>query len=254
LDLDVARLEHLLRLGDNALVHGQRLSELIGEAPQLEEEMALANIALDLIGRAHLLLDHAGAVEGKGRDADALAYRRDVLDFRNALLLELPNGDFAQIIGRIFLASSFDHLLYEALTRSTDPVLRAIAEKSLKETAYHLRHGSEWVIRLGDGTAESHRRMQAAIEHLWPYTGELFAADAVERAIAEAGIGPDPSTLKPAWQARVGTVLMAAGLERPADGFMHRGGKDGRMHTEHLGYLLAEMQFLPRAYPEARAW
>jgi ring-1,2-phenylacetyl-CoA epoxidase subunit PaaC len=253
-DPDVARLEYLLRLGDNALVHGQRLSELVGEAPQLEEEMALANIALDLIGRARLLLALAGAAEGNGRDEDALAFRRDVLDFRNALLVELPNGDFAQVIGRIFLASSYDHLLYEGLTRSTDPELRAIAEKTVKEIAYHLRHGSEWLIRLGDGTEESHRRMQAAIDFLWPYTGELFAADALEVATATAGIGPDPSTLKPAWEARVGTVLMAAGLERPADAFMHRGGKDGRMHTEHLGYLLAEMQFLPRAYPEARAW
>lgn len=254
MDRDAALLEYLLRLGDSALVHGQRLCELVGAAPQLEEEMALANISLDLIGRARLLLARAGEVEARGRDEDALAYRRDVLDFRNALIVELPNGDFAEVIGRILLTSSFDLLLYEALTASSDAQLGAIAEKSQKETAYHLRHASEWVIRLGDGTAESARRMQAALDALWPYTGELFLPDAVDRAIAAAGIGPDPATLKPAWDARVGTVLLAAGLERPADGWMHRGGKDGRMHTEHLGYLLAEMQFLPRAYPEARAW
>jgi len=247
-----ALFEYLLRLGDNALILGQRLCELVGWAPELEEEMALANIALDCIGQARLFLTRAGEVEGKGRDEDALAFRRDVLDFRNVLLVEQPNGDFAHTMGRLFLMSAFNEQLYGALVHSSDRRLAEIAAKALVETRYHVRHSGEWVIRLGDGTEESHRRMQKAIDDLWMYTGELFTPDEVDRAMAEAGIGPDLPSLKPAWDRRVDAVLREATLERPQDGWMPTGGKDGSMHSEHLGHILAEMQFLQRAYPDAR--
>ncbi len=249
-----ALFEYLLRLGDNSLVLGQRLSELVGEAPALEEEMALVNIALDLIGQARLFLTYAGEVEGRGRSEDDLAFRRDVLDFRCALLVEQPNGDFAHTIGRLFLVSAFNEPLYAALSRSCDERIAAIAAKSRKEVAYHLRHSGDWVIRLGDGTEESHARMQRALDDLWMYTGELFAADALDRQMQEAGIGADLARVREGWNRHVDTVLKEATLERPADGWMQSGGKDGRMHSEHLGYILAEMQFLPRAYPDARTW
>ncbi|MFO1038480.1 MAG: 1,2-phenylacetyl-CoA epoxidase subunit PaaC [Geminicoccaceae bacterium] len=248
------RLDYLFRLGDNALILGQRLSELVGKAPQLEEEMALVNIALDRIGQARLFLTYAGEIEGKGRSEDDLAYHRDQQDFRNALIAELPNGDFAFTIGRLFLVAAFEHDLYRALTQSADRRLAGIAEKASKEVRYHLRHAAEWVIRLGDGTEESHRRMQAAIDRLWGYTGELFEPDEVDRAMHAAGIGPDLASLQDSWDKRVEEVLHEARLERPADGWMQRGGKSGRMHSEHLGYILAEMQALPRAYPDAREW
>ncbi len=251
---DGARFEYLLRLGDNSLILGQRLCEMLGNAPALEEEMALVNVALDLIGQARLFLGYAGEIEGAGRDEDALAYLRDVPDYRCALIVELPNGDFAHTVGRLFLVSAFNHELYTALQRSADRRIAAIAEKSLKEVTYHLRHAGEWVIRLGDGTEESHRRMQKAIDDLWMYTGELFTPDAVDEAMEVAGVAPDLAGLREGWDRRVDTVLARATLTRPADGWMQSGGKDGRMHTEHLGYILAEMQFLPRAYPDARAW
>ncbi len=252
MEREQALFEYLLRLGDNALILGQRLCELVGWAPELEEEMALANIALDCIGQARLFLGYAGEVEGKGRDEDALAFRRDVLDFRNVLLVEQPNGDFAHTMGRLFLMSAFNEQLYGALVRSADRRLAEIAEKALVETRYHVRHSGEWVIRLGDGTEESHRRMQRALDDLWMYTGELFTPDEVDRAVAEAGIGPDLPALKPAWDRRVDAVLREATLERPQVGWMPTGGKDGSMHSEHLGHILAEMQFLQRAYPDAR--
>ncbi len=247
-----ALFEYVLRLGDNALILGQRLSELVGRAPELEEEMALVNIALDYIGQARMLLTYAGEIEGKGRDEDQLAYLRDVLDFRNVLLVEQPNGDFAHTIARLFLISAFNEQLYGRLVRSRDGRLAEIAEKALKEVRYHVRHSGEWVIRLGDGTEESHRRMQKALDDLWMYTGELFTPDEIDRVMAEEGIGPDLPALKPLWDERVDAVLREAGLERPADGWMPTGGKDGRMHSEHLGHLLAEMQFLQRAYPGLR--
>lgn len=251
---DPALFEYLLRLGDDSLILGQRLSELVGKAPELEEEMALVNIALDLIGRARLLLTYAGEVEGAGRDEDALAYRRDVLDFRNHLITELPNGDFAHTIGRLFLVAAFDEQLYGALRTSVDPRLREIADKAVKETAYHVRHSGQWVIRLGDGTEQSHQRMRKALEELWMYTGEFFLADAIDEEMARRGVAPDPRTLEEGWNRRVDAVLQEATLPRPTVSWMQRGGKDGRMHTEHLGYILAEMQFLQRAYPDATAW
>jgi ring-1,2-phenylacetyl-CoA epoxidase subunit PaaC len=241
---------YTLRLADNALILGHRLSEWIGHAPLLEEELALGNVALDFIGQARALYGYAGEVEGKGRDEDALAYLRDAPDFRNILLVEQPNSDFAHTIVRQFLYSAFMHPLWRALTRSRDATLAAIAAKAEKEVAYHLRHASEWLIRLGDGTAESHRRAQAALDELWPYAGEMFESDAVEQALIAGGIAADPAPLHEDWQRRVDSVLAEATLTKPAGTWMQSGGRSGR-HSEHLGHLLAEMQFLQRAYPGA---
>jgi ring-1,2-phenylacetyl-CoA epoxidase subunit PaaC len=242
---------YTLRLADNALVLGHRLSEWIGHAPLLEEELALGNVALDLIGEARALYAYAGTVEGKGRDEDALAYLRDAHDFRNILLVEQPNGDFAVTICRQFLYSAFMHPFWRALARSTDATLAAIAAKAEKEAAYHLRHASEWLIRLGDGTDESHRRAQAALDELWPYAGEMFESDAVEQALIAQGIAVDPASLRAEWERSVDGVLAEATLAKPAaSSWMQSGGRSGR-HSEHLGHLLAEMQFLQRAYTGA---
>jgi ring-1,2-phenylacetyl-CoA epoxidase subunit PaaC len=249
-DLD-PRTEYLLRLGDNALILGHRLSEWCGHGPALEEDIALSNIALDLIGQATLWLGRAGVSEGAGRDADDLAYKRDVLDWRNCLLVEQPNGDFAVTIVRQFLFDCHHHALLEGLAGSRDAEVAAIAAKALKEVTYHRRHSGEWLIRLGDGTGESHARAQAALDLLWGYSHELLEADAVDEEMAARGIGIEPSGLKPAWDAMVTPVLAEATLRRPDDAWSVRGGRQG-IHTEHLGYLLAEMQYLPRAYPDAR--
>jgi ring-1,2-phenylacetyl-CoA epoxidase subunit PaaC len=242
--------EYLLRLGDNDLILGHRLSEWCGHGPVLEEDIALSNIALDLIGQASMWLEHAAGIEGAGRSADELAYKRDVLDWRNTMLVEQPNGDFAVTIARQFLFDCHHHALLEALVEAGDPDITAIAAKGLKEVAYHRRHSGEWLIRLGDGTEESHDRAQAALDLLWGYSHELFEADDVDRAVAGRGIGVDPSSLKPAWDAMVVPVLGEATLRRPDDAWSIRGGRQG-IHSEHLGYILAEMQFLPRAYPDA---
>jgi ring-1,2-phenylacetyl-CoA epoxidase subunit PaaC len=241
---------YTLRLADSALILGHRLSEWIGHAPLLEEELALGNIALDLIGEARALYAYAGAAEGKGRDEDALAYRRDAGGFRNLLLVEQPNGDFAATIARQLFYSAFMHPFWRALASSHDATLAAIAAKAEKEAAYHLRHAGEWLIRLGDGTAESHRRAETAVEALWPYTGELFETDDVEAALIAQGVAVDPATLRPDWQRTIATVLAEATLAQPVDGWMQSGGRRGR-HSEHLGHLLATMQFLQRAYPGA---
>jgi ring-1,2-phenylacetyl-CoA epoxidase subunit PaaC len=255
-----ARVEYLLRLADNPLVLGQRLAEWCGHGPALEEDLALTNIALDLIGQARLLLAHAGRVEGRGRDEDALAFLRDAGEFRNCTLLELPNagpcagpaaeGDYGMTIVRNLLFSAYQCLLWEALAQSADPELGAIAVKSSKEARYHLHHAGDWTIRLGDGTGESHERSQRALDELWPYAAEFFATDALERAMAEAGIGVDPATLEPAWRAQVEAVLAEATLQAPAPTRFRTAGKAG-VHSEHLGYLLADLQFLQRAYPGA---
>jgi len=243
--------QYLLRLGDTALVLGHRLSEWCAKAPFLEEELALANMALDLIGQARALLKHAAGIEGRGRSEDELAYLRDAHEFRNVLLAEQPNGDFAQTMARHLFYAAFAEPHWALLKSSRDAELAGIAAKAEKETAYHLRHASEWVIRLGDGTAESKRRMELAIADLWPFTGELFETDAVDAAMLDAGIAADVSQTREAWNATVGTVLAEATLQRPRDGWMQSGGRNGR-HTEHLGHLLAQMQFLPRAYPGAK--
>jgi ring-1,2-phenylacetyl-CoA epoxidase subunit PaaC len=242
--------EYLLRLGDDRLVLGHRTSEWCGHAPILEEDIALTNVALDLVGQANLLLTAAATDENAGRDADALAFLRDELDYRNALMVELPNGDFAFTIARQFLFSVFSMVQAEALQRSTQVDLGGIAAKMFKETRYHVRHSGEWLLKLGDGTDESHRRLQDAINELWRYTGELFLADDVERRVAQQGIGADPSTLQPAWNAQVADVLRRAGITTPEVVWMQRGGRVGK-HTEHLGHVLAEMQTLQRQHPGA---
>jgi len=251
MDRREALFEYLLRLGDNALVLGHRLSEWVGHAPALEEEMATANVALDLIGQARNWLAYAGKVEGKGRDEDALAYHRDVLDFHNALLLELPNGHYGDTIARQLFFDAFHYHQLEALSRSADEHIAQVAAKSLKEVGYHLRRSGEWTVRLGDGTDESRERIQGSVDELWEYTGELFTMDEVDRVLLEAGIGADLDTVFEQWDSHVSAVLEQATLTRPERGWMQSGGKQGR-HSEHLGYLLAEMQFLPRAYPDAR--
>ncbi len=247
---DAPLFTYTLRLADNALILGHRLSEWIGHAPLLEEELALGNIALDLIGEARALYTYAGAIEGQGRDEDALAYRRDAGDFRNILLVEQPNGDFAATIVRQFLYAAFMEPFWRALGHSRDATLAAIAAKSQKETAYHRHHAGEWLIRLGDGTEESHRRAQDALDELWPYTGELFETDAVDEALIAQGVAADPAPLRPEWESAVAAVLEEATLQRPAASWMQSGGRAGR-HSEHLGHLLATMQFLQRAYPGA---
>lgn len=247
---DPALVSYLLRLGDDRLVLGHRLSEWCGHGPILEEDIALTNMALDLIGEAALLLKLAGEQEGKGRDEDALAYFRDAIDFRNALMLELPKGDFGFTIVRQFLFSVFSLLQMEALQRSKLEALEGIAAKAVKESRYHVRHSAQWVITLGDGTDESHTRAQHALDDLWRYTGELFMTDDIDREVAAAGIGVDPSTLTEPWQAQVGEVLIRAGLTVPKAGYMQRGGREGK-HTEHLGHMLAEMQIVARSHPGA---
>ena len=244
-------LEYVLRIGDNALVLGQRLSEWCGHAPVLEEDLALANMALDLIGQSRLLLTHAGRLEGRGRDEDALAFLRPEAHFRNLTLCELPNADFAHTMLRNFLFSAFQVALWERLAESADTELAAIAAKSLKEARYHVRHAGDWVIRLGDGSAESHTRAQAALDYLWPYTTELFAPTPADAAVAAAAVGPAWSELEPDWAALVAPVLDEATLGVPARTPLRSYGKFGR-HSEHLGHLLAEMQYLQRTYPGAR--
>ncbi len=239
-----------LRLADDALILGHRLSEWIGVAPQLEEELALANIALDLIGQARMLYAHAGEIEGKGRDEDALAYLRDVPDWQNVLLVEQPNGDFARTIVRQLIYSAFMAPLWRGLKASADPTIAAVAAKAEKEVAYHVRHAGEWLIRLGDGTDESHARAAEAVEELWPYGGELFEVDEAGRTLIAAGIAMDPESVRAEWNTTMDMVLAQATLARPADGWHQSGGRKGR-HSEHLGHLLADMQFLQRAYPGA---
>jgi len=246
--------EVCLRIGDDALITAQRLGEWSAAAPDLEEDIALTNIALDQLGVARLMLSYAGEVEGAGRDEDALAYLRDDRDFRNCLLVELPNAgpaagahapiDFGVTMAKLLFVSTYQLLLYQWLLDSSDERLRDVAAKARKESAYHVDHATQWTIRLGDGTDESHRRMQAAVDDLWPYTHELFTGT------APAGVAPDPAALRPAWLESVSDVLTVATLTRPADGWAPSGGREGR-HTEHLSYLLAEMQVLHRAHPGA---
>ena len=246
-----AHLEYVLRLADNALILGQRLSEWTGHAPVLEEELALANVALDLIGQSRLLLTHAGRLEATGRDEDQLAFLRADHQYRNLTLVELPNGDFGRTVVRNFLFAAFQRPLWEALLSSRDAELAAIAEKSLKETRYHFRHSAEWVVRLGDGTEESHARTQSALDYLWPYTAEFFSEDAVDAEVAAAGLGVAWSALEPAWESAVQPLLTEATLTVPVGTTFRSRGKHG-VHTEHMGHLLAEMQHLQRTHPGAQ--
>lgn len=245
------KFEYLLRLGDNSLILGHRISEWCGHGPILEQDIAFINIALDLVGQSRLWLTYAGEVEGKGRDEDALAYRRDSFEFRNLKITEIPNGHWGNSIARQFVFDLFHHHLLEALTLSKDEQIAEIAQKSIKETAYHKRYSSEWLIRLGDGTEESHEKMQAAIEDVWPFVGEMFLMDELDQWAFEQGIGPDLNEIKKRWEQDVDAVLEEATLKKPAIDWTHKGGKQG-YHTEHLGYILAEMQYLQRAYPDAK--
>jgi ring-1,2-phenylacetyl-CoA epoxidase subunit PaaC len=240
---DSVRVEYLLRLGDDALVLGQRLGEWCGHAPVLEVDLSLANLALDLIGEATLLLGAAG-------DADELAFHRDVLDFHNCLLVEQPNGDFAQTIARQLLYSTWQHLLLQRLTQSTDQFLREFAAKAIKEIAYHRELASEWTVRLGDGTDESARRMAEGLDWCWRFVPELFEVDDTLQAAIDAGIAPDPRSFEEEYRSAIAAVLAEARIEAPADQRPILGGRRGH-HSEHLGHLLAVMQFLPRTYPDA---
>lgn len=244
---------HLFTLGlaDDALVLGHRLSEWSGRAPTLEEDIALSNLALDLIGQARLLYTLAGEAEDEGRNEDRLAYFRDDRAYRNLLIVELPRGDFAFTMARQLIWAAFMHPYYEAMARSPHHGLAGIAGKAVKEMAYHVRHAAEWVIRLGDGTAESRRRVVAALDELWGYTGEMWDMDPNERALVAGGIAPDRTIVRNRWAETIDRVLAEATLDRPKDRFIQSGGRAGR-HTEHLGRMLAEMQVLARAHPEAR--
>lgn len=243
-----ALVQFLLRMGDNTLVLGHRISEWCGHSPVLEEDIALANQALDLIGQTQLWLGLAGEVEGKGRTADQLAFLRDAWDFRNVLLVEKENGNFGYTMMRQFLFDAWHIEILRSLLKSADSRVAEIAAKALKEVSYHLEKSADIVIRLGDGTAESHRRMQNALDELWTYTGEFFVDDAIDKVMNEAGIAPLPSSFKDKWDATTKSVLHEATLTLPQSVYVHKGGKKG-IHTEYLGHMLAEMQFLQRAYP-----
>lgn len=245
-----ALLTYTLRLGDNALILGHRLGEWSSKAPILEEDLAITNLALDLIGRAEALLRYAAKVEGKGQTEDDLAYKRAERRFYNFLILEQPNGDFAFTIARQFYTSAFELLYYTELMNSKDQTLSAIAAKAVKEIKYHWKHASDWTLRLGDGTAESKARMQTALDKLWMFTGEFFETDETDEMMNEFGIAPDAPALKGKWLTMLGDILSEAGLNMPESTYMQTGSKKG-VHSEHLGYILAEMQYLQRAYPDA---
>jgi len=248
---DAALFEYLCRLGDNTLVLGHRLSEWCGVAPVLEEDIALANIALDLIGQTQMWLGLAAEVEDEGRSADDLAMRRDAWDFRNLLLVEQPNGDFGQTLMRQFLFDAWHLEMLSALSHSSDDRVAGIAAKALKEVTYHLERSGDTVIGLGDGTEESHDRMQSALDRLWPYVGEMFITDDIDTQMRKGGVGPDLDALREAFDAKVTAILTAATLAIPESPFAHQGGKTGLRHTEHLGHMLTQMQWLQRAYPGA---
>ncbi|GAB3465672.1 1,2-phenylacetyl-CoA epoxidase subunit PaaC [Actinophytocola sediminis] len=237
--------DYVCLLGDDALIAAQRLAQWCAGAPQLEEDVALANITLDLLGQAIRLLGYAGELEGLGRDEDALAYLRDEREFCNALLVELPNGDFATTIAKLLFFATYQHLLYDQLSTVDDPVLAGVAAKAVKETRYHVDHAVTWTLRLGDGTEESHRRIQAGVDEVWPYTHELF-----EPWPVPAGRVPEPGALREPWLARIEPVLGTATLRRPADGWAPTGGRRGR-HTEAFSYLITELQCVHRAHPGA---
>jgi ring-1,2-phenylacetyl-CoA epoxidase subunit PaaC len=243
-------VQYLLRLGDTCLIHAQRLGEWCGHAPVLEEDIALTNIALDLVGQARAVLTHAGKLQGNSFDEDQLAFLRDERDYLNLTMVELPRGDFAAAMIRNLALATFLKLLWERLTASADEELAGIAGKACKEARYHQEHAADWVIRLGDGTEESKRRSQDALQRLWPYTAEIFEADAVDEQAAKSGLGPRWADLRDAWRAEVSAVLSDATLDIPSDTPFRSSGKQGR-HSEHMGFILSEMQYLQRAFPGA---
>ena len=245
------KFQYLLRQGDNALILSQQLSQLCGKGPALEEDMALTNVALDLLGQTRMWLTYAGELEGKDRDEDKLAYHRAAHAFRNVLLVEQPNASYAETMMRQFLFDTWHYFLMQGLLQSTDPRIAEIAEKSFKEVTYHLRRSGDLVVRLGDGTDVSHAKMQAALDDLWMYSGEVFIYDEIDNAMVEQGVAPKAEDLRAAFLDHVNDILTEATLTMPSpDAWMQRGGKQGR-HSEHLGFILAEMQFLQRAYPGA---
>jgi ring-1,2-phenylacetyl-CoA epoxidase subunit PaaC len=243
--------EFLLRQGDTSLILSHRLSEWCGKGPVLEEDIALANIALDLLGQTQMWLGYAAEVESEGRTADELAFLRDAWDFRCLLLVEQPNGDYGQTMMRQYLYDAFQIGQLEALSTSSDTRVAEIATKAAKEVTYHLDRSRDTVIALGDGTDESRGRMQSALDLLWPFAGEMFVTDNIDDAVENLGIAPKPNLLQEAWSAEVQATMAAATLTIPEDNFAHKGGKSGVRHTEHLGHMLAQMQFLQRAYPGA---
>jgi ring-1,2-phenylacetyl-CoA epoxidase subunit PaaC len=246
-------VQYILRLGDTALILGQRLGEWCGHAPVLEEDIALANIALDLVGQARALLTRAGELEGQDHDEDQLAFLREERDYRNATIVELPNGpsvpgDFAFTVLRNAMMAAWFRLMWERLRESTDPELAAIAGKAVKEARYHQQHSADWVVRLGDGTEESARRMRAALDTLWRYSAELFDSDAVDAAASANGLGPRWDSLREPWLAEMQEMLSEAKLPMPTQSAFRSTGKSG-VHTEHMGYILSDLQHLQRAYP-----
>lgn len=245
-----ALFNYCLRLGDNALIQSYRLSEWCSNAPLLEEDLALTNLALDMTGRAQAMLRYAGEIEGKHRTEDDLAYRRGEREFYNNLVAELPNGDFAFTIARQLCISVFEYYLFTALSKSSDATIAAIAAKTLKEVKYHVSHAADWAVRLGDGTAESARRMQAGINDVWMYTGELFEMDETDQLLLADGIAADISAIKEEWTAHISKVLAEAKLQIPHADYMQTGSRKG-IHTEYLGHILSEMQYLQRAYPDS---
>lgn len=248
--MNTSLINYTLHLADNALIIGHRNSEWCGHGPVLEQDIAISNIALDGIGQARNFYQYAASLSSDGATEDSLAYLRDVIDYKNLLITELPNGDWAQTTLRQFLLSAYQYYFYQQLTQSSDTQLAAIAEKSLKEVTYHLRWSSEWVIRLGDGTTESHQRLVQAVAVLWNYTGELFIPALYEKELTSNGIAVDLSVVQPLWLQKVAEVFEEATISIPEKSFAQQGGKEG-VHTEHLGYILAEMQFMQRAYPGA---
>lgn len=248
MDKQQALFEFCLRQGDNYLILGQRLSEICGHGPILEQDIALTNIALDLLGQSRFYLTYAAQIEGKGRTEDDLAFFRDILDFRNALLTEQPNGDFAQTIARQFFFDAFNYYMLEELTKSSDPEIKGFAEKGLKEVTYHLRFSTDWMFRLGDGTEESHERLQNAVDDLWMVTGDLFEVTDGDAILVKEGVIPEMSLIRDKWNKKVAEVLNESTLTQPASNFQLNGSRGGN-HTEHLGFILAELQFMQRTYP-----
>ena len=249
--LENSKFEYLLRLGDSSLIIGHRLSEWCGHGPILEEDIALINIALDFVGNATSILEYAAKVEGKGRNEDDLAFMRGEREYRNLLITEQPNGDYANTIARQFLFDTYMFFLYEELKNSKDETIAAIAVKTHKEITYHLRHTSQWMLRLGDGTPESHARLQNAVNELWMFTSEMFEMDEVDAILIKEGIAPDLTKVKAAWEKQVQEVLAEATLTVPETKFKQKGSKEGK-HSEHLGFLLAEMQYVHRSFPDAK--
>lgn len=251
MDVNKELYTYTLRLGDDALILGHRLSEMCSKAPFLEEDLALTNISLDLIGRAQALLKYAAEIENNEKTEDDIAYRRPENKYYNHLITEQPNGDFARVIARQFFVSVYEYHFYNELTKSKDPILAGIAAKTVKEVRYHMEHATDWVLRLGDGTSESRARMQKAIDDLWMYTGELFEMDYVDDILLPAGIAVNKAVLKNKWDQAIADALNEATLTLPSESYMQSGSRKG-IHTEHLGHILSEMQYLQRAYPDAK--